>query len=76
MSKSTILASGTIHANDEIVVWLIEPDNLPAIVQISWPPRPTVIDPNLFADVASTIVKMFSTAHVELARFRARKYLS
>jgi hypothetical protein len=76
MSKSTILASAPIHASDEIVVWLIEADNLPAFVRISWPPQPTVIDPTLFADAASAVVKMFSAAHVELARFRARKYLS
>jgi hypothetical protein len=76
MSKSTILASGPIHRNDELVVWLIQPDNQPPYVQINWPPRLTRIDPNDFGDTASAIVKMFSTAHVELARFRARKYLS
>jgi hypothetical protein len=77
MSKQTTLASSQItqSAHDTITVQLIEPDNQPAFVSISWPPQPTVIDPMSFADTASAVVKMFSTAHVELARFRARKYL-
>jgi hypothetical protein len=35
-----------------------------------------VVDPKSFGDTAAAVVKMFSTAHVELARLKARKHLS
>jgi hypothetical protein len=33
--------------------------------------QPTVIDPPRFGGTAAALVKMFSTAHVELARIKA-----
>jgi hypothetical protein len=76
--KSTILAESQIiqFTHDTITIQLIDRGDLPAIVSISWPESPTVVDPSSFGDAASAVVKLFSTAHVELARFRARKYLS
>ena len=41
-----------------------------------WPLQPTVTDPERFRDVAAALVKLFSEAHVTLARIRARRYLS
>jgi hypothetical protein len=78
MRKSTILAESQItqSTHDNITVQLIEPDISLAFVQISWPLQPSVIDPISFGDTASALVRMFSTAHVELARLRARKHLS
>ena len=39
------------------------------------PIGPTVVYPERFGDTAALIVRMFSTAHVELARIRARRRL-
>jgi hypothetical protein len=49
---------------------------MPPIVRIGWPLQPTVTDPERFRDVAAALVKLFSEAHVTLARIRARRYLS
>jgi hypothetical protein len=78
MSNVTPLASSQItqSTHDTITVQLIDRGDLPAIVSISWPESPTVVDPKSFGDTAAAVVKMFSTAHVELARLKARKHLS
>jgi hypothetical protein len=34
-----------------------------------------VIDPKSFGDTASLVVRLFSTAHVELARIKSRRSL-
>jgi hypothetical protein len=46
-----------------------------AIVRITWPPQPTVIDPPRFGETAAALVKMFSEAHVALAAIRVRRPL-
>jgi hypothetical protein len=78
MSKQTTLGEAQItrSPHDVIEVQLIEPADLPAIVQISWPLQPSVIDPKNFGDTAAAVVKLFSAAPVELARLRATKRLS
>jgi hypothetical protein len=43
-------------------------------VLIHWPLEPTTIDPKQFGDSAAALVRMFSEAHVKLARIRARRY--
>jgi hypothetical protein len=76
VSKQTILAESQItpSPHNTISVELVEPDDMPAIVQITWPLQPTVVDPKSFGDTAAAMVKMFSTAHVELARIKARRH--
>jgi hypothetical protein len=56
-----------------ITVELVQPADLPAFVQVTWPLQPTVLDPSSFGDSASVIVKLFSEAHVTLARIKARR---
>jgi hypothetical protein len=48
---------------------------MPAIVRIAWPLGPTVVDPKSFGDIAAALVRLFSTAHIELARIKARRRL-
>jgi hypothetical protein len=67
------LASGQIN-HDTISIELVEPDSLPAVVKITWPAQATVVDPRSFGDTTAALVKMFSTAHVELARIKSRRY--
>jgi hypothetical protein len=37
--------------------------------------QPTVIDPGRFLDLAAALVRLFSEAHVTLARIKARRRL-
>jgi hypothetical protein len=39
---TTPLASGQID-HDQLAVELVEPDGMPAMVRITWPPQPTVV---------------------------------
>jgi hypothetical protein len=77
MSKTTTLGESqlTQSPNETITVELVQPDDMPPIVKIGWPLQPTVIDPERFRDVAAAMVRLFSDAHVALARIRAAKYL-
>jgi hypothetical protein len=76
-SSITTLAESQItpSTHDIVSVELAGRGDLPAIVRISWPESPTIVDPNQFGDTAAAMVKMFSTAHVELARIKARRHL-
>jgi hypothetical protein len=67
----TPLASATISNDAEIIVALMEPNHLPAKVKISWPARPSLIDPEVFPDVANTIATLFARAHIVLASVKA-----
>jgi hypothetical protein len=77
MPNSTMLAESqlTQSPHDSITVELIDSDDVPAFVHITWPLYPTVIDPKSFGDSASIVVRLFSTAHVTLARIKARRRL-
>jgi hypothetical protein len=48
------LSGGAINGSDDTIqVELIAPDGMPPAVRITWPPRPTVVQPARFADTAS-----------------------
>jgi hypothetical protein len=72
MSKSPItpLASAQVN-HDRVKIELVEPLESPAVVRISWPAQPTVVDPKRFPDVAAQIAQLFARAHVTLAALRA-----
>jgi hypothetical protein len=61
--------------HDHLAVDLVEPSGMPAMVRVSWPLKPTIVDPPRFGDTAAALVKMFSEAHVALAAIRARRSL-
>jgi hypothetical protein len=67
---TTPLASSQINNHDTIAIELIEPDSMPAVVRIVWPPQPTVIDPKRFPDTAAAIAQLFARAHIELAALK------
>jgi hypothetical protein len=75
MSKSTPLGEAQItgSSHNTITVELIEPVDMPTFVRVTWPQQPTVLDPTRFGDSAAVIVRMFSEAHVKLARIKARR---
>ena len=75
MSKVTPLASNQITASDTITVELIEADETPAVVIVSWPVKPTVLHPRRFPDAAATIARLFAEAHTALAAIKTRRRL-
>jgi hypothetical protein len=70
MDNVTQLASSQIN-HDYLKVELVEPDSMPAVVRIVWPPQPTVVDPKRFPDVAAAIAQLFARAHIVLASLKA-----
>jgi hypothetical protein len=73
VSNITELASAQITASDAVVVVLSEPDDMPASVIVHWPLNPSVIAPKRFPDVAAVVVRLFSEAHISLARIRVKR---
>ena len=71
MSEVTPLASSQINHSDQLKVELVEPDGMPAMVRIVWPPQSTVVDPKRFPDVAAAIAQLFARAHIVLAALKA-----
>jgi hypothetical protein len=71
VSKITELASGAITAADSVIVELVEADETPAVVIVSWPVKPTVLHPQRFPDAAATIAQLFARAHIVLAALKA-----
>jgi hypothetical protein len=66
----TPLASAQIN-HDQLAIELVEPDGMPAMVRILWPPQPTLIDPRRFPDTAATVAQLFARAHIVLAALKA-----
>ena len=66
----TPLASSQIN-HDHLSVELVEPEGMPAVVRIVWPPAPTVVDPKRFPDTAAAIAQLFARAHIVLASLKA-----
>ena len=73
-SPTTPLASGQVN-HDRVSVELVEPDGVPPIIRISWPARPTIIDPKAFPDTAAAVARLFATASTELVRIKASRRL-
>jgi hypothetical protein len=69
----TPLASAQI-IHDHLAVELVEPDGMPAMVRIVWPPQLTVVDPKRFPDIAATIARLFAEAATRLASINANKH--
>ena len=70
----TPLASAEVN-HDQLTVELVEPEAMPAMVRIVWPPQPTVVDPKRFPDVAAAVAQLFARAHIVLAALKAGKQL-
>jgi hypothetical protein len=71
VSKITELASGAITAADSVIIELVEADETPAVVIVSWPVKPTVLHPQRFPDAAATIAQLLARAHIVLAALKA-----
>jgi hypothetical protein len=59
----------------EITVELIEADETPAVVIVSWPVKPTVLHPRRFPDVAAAIATLAADANTALAAIKTGRRL-
>jgi len=74
-SPITTLADGQITpSGDSIQVDLIQPGGLPPTVRVTWPAKPTIVQPRRFAEVAGAVVRVLAGASSKLARIKASKW--
>jgi hypothetical protein len=71
MSKTTTLASGNVTPTDKLLVELLEPDEFPATILITWPQAPSVVDPRKSDATANAVARLMATAITKLANIRA-----
>jgi hypothetical protein len=75
MSKVTDLAGASINGNDTITVEVIEADETPAVVIITWPAKPSVLHPRRFPTAADACARTFAAAVVKLAQIKRERRL-
>jgi hypothetical protein len=75
MSKRTELAAGQITNDDKLTIELVEPPELPAMIKIRWPDKPSLCPPAQFDQAVAAAMRILSNAVVELAALRVRKKL-
>jgi hypothetical protein len=75
MNQTTQLASGQINGQDQLQVLLVKPmrPGRPALVQLIWPARPTVIAASEYPTTAATVMRLLAEASVTLAATRLYK---
>ncbi len=71
MSQSSpiVLASGQLNrSGDTLIIELIQPDSMPAVVRIVWPPQPSITQPTpkALAALAAAMVRTLAEAQTEL----------
>ena len=70
MSQITELASAQLNGTASITIELIEVDEIPAVIIVPWPAKPTVFHPRRFPSGADTAARVFAAAVVKLAQLR------
>ena len=75
MNQTTQLASGLINGHDRLTVELVEPPDLPAVVLLRWPQKPSITTPDAYSNVAAACMQVLSAAVIELAAIRTRRRL-
>jgi hypothetical protein len=71
----TPLARGPLNGADELLIELVEPTDLPPVIRIRWPDKPTVCPPAQLNATVAAAMKVLSNAVVELAAIRVLKKL-
>jgi hypothetical protein len=70
MTHVTELATAWLTATDQITIELVQTDETPAVVIITWPGKPSVIHPRRFGSAADLAARVFAAAIVRLAQLR------
>ena len=75
MNQTTQLASGLINGHDRLTVELVEPPDLPAVVLLRWPQKPSITTPDAYSSVATACMQILSATVIELAAIRTWRRL-
>jgi hypothetical protein len=67
----TDLAHAAINGAD-LLIELVQPDNHPPVVRITWPSKPSIIPPIRFNAVAAEITRLFASAATRHTQLRAQ----
>jgi hypothetical protein len=62
MSNLITLASGQINTTEALTIELVEADQTPAVVIITWPTKLSVLHLHRFTDLAASIARLFADA--------------
>jgi hypothetical protein len=73
--QTTQLARGKIANADTLTVELVEPPDMPPVIRIRWPEKPSITTTDAYANVAASIMQILAAAVTELAALRVRKRL-
>jgi hypothetical protein len=73
--KVTPLAHGAINNSDHLTIELVEPPQLPAVVRLRWPEKPSLCPPAQLDAVVASAMRILANAVVELAALKVRKKL-
>jgi hypothetical protein len=75
MSDTTDLARGALNGADRLTIELVEPPDLPPIVAINWPAKPTMCTPAQRDAVVAATMKILAASVIELAALKVWKQL-
>jgi hypothetical protein len=72
----TPLAHGQLNqSGDQLTIQLVEPLDLPPMIRIVWPTKPTIVPPAQYNEVASTAMRLLAEASTRLAAIRSSRRL-
>jgi hypothetical protein len=71
MHQRTDLTNGLINGHDRLHIELIEPLDMPALIAVTWPAKPTVATPANYPAVAAAITRLIAESATALARWKA-----
>jgi hypothetical protein len=75
MSQVTELASGQITAIDTLTIELVQADEMPTVVIIRWPAKPSLLHPHRFGAVAEIAAWTFAAAVAKLTAIKRERRL-
>jgi hypothetical protein len=73
--QTTQLAHGKITNADALTIELVQPPDMPPIIRIRWPDKPSLCPPSQFDAAVAAAMRILSKAVVELAAIRVHRRL-
>jgi hypothetical protein len=72
---ATQLAHGKITNADTLTVELVEPTDMPPVIRLRWPEKPSLCPPCSYDNVAAAAMQVLTAAVIELAAVRVWRKL-
>jgi hypothetical protein len=64
-----------INGHDRLTVELIEPPDMPPVIRLKWPAKPSITTPDAYANAPAAAMQVLAAAVVELAAIRTWRRL-